>query len=84
MSFSPSSSLFARQEMPDLNGPALAPPDGIEPNLINPWNGNHIAVPVISICVVLTAILYLIRFYAKYLGKKLNVADCEYYHPFCQ
>lgn len=61
-----------------LDGPTIPAPDGYESNLDNPPNGNHIAIPVISICVIISAIFYVIRFYAKYLAKKVNVADCEF------
>ncbi|TVY90019.1 hypothetical protein LAWI1_G003313 [Lachnellula willkommii] len=41
----------------------------------NAPNGNHIAIPIITICVIDSAIFYAIRFYAKYLGKQTNLAD---------
>ncbi|RYP52088.1 hypothetical protein DL768_002638 [Monosporascus sp. mg162] len=58
-----------------LDGPSIPAPAGSVSILDNPPNGNHIAIPVITVCVVLTAIFYVIRFYAKYLAKKINAAD---------
>lgn len=72
-----SSLVFPRAEI-NLDGPTSPPPAGTVPNLDNPPNGNHIAIPIITTCVVVTAISYVIRFYAKYLAKKVNVADCEF------
>jgi hypothetical protein len=62
---------------PDLNGPTIPPPPGSVSHLDNPPNFNYVAIPIITLCAVLSAISFLIRFYAKYLGKKINVADCE-------
>ncbi|KAJ2993410.1 hypothetical protein NUW58_g1851 [Xylaria curta] len=67
-------SVFPRQAI-DLNGPSIPAPPGEFSQLDNPPNGNYIAVPFITVSVVLSAVFYLIRFYAKYLGKKLNIAD---------
>ncbi|GAW13744.1 hypothetical protein ANO14919_031330 [Xylariales sp. No.14919] len=58
-----------------LNGPSIPAPDGYTSNVDNPPNGNHIAIPIITLCVVLSAIAFPTRFYAKYVGRKLNVAD---------
>ncbi|KAM7188574.1 hypothetical protein V8F33_010539 [Rhypophila sp. PSN 637] len=61
--------------LPDLNGPSLAPPPGVVPQMDNPPNGNSIALSIITVCVVLTAFFYMVRFYAKYLTKKIGIAD---------
>ncbi|KAK3987148.1 hypothetical protein QBC44DRAFT_332011 [Cladorrhinum sp. PSN332] len=58
-----------------LDGPTIPPPAGSVSILDNPPNGNHIAIPVITICVILTAVFYMVRFYAKYLTEKIAVAD---------
>lgn len=68
---------LARAAPLDLNGPSAIPPDGVVPILVNPPNGNHIAIPVMIVGTVLSALFYLIRFCAKYLSKKLNIADCK-------
>lgn len=69
------SSLLARQAL-DLDGPSIPVPAGQTSELDNPPNGNHIAIPFISVAVVVSAILFLLRFYAKFLTKKLNLPDC--------
>ncbi len=68
--------LYPRQGV-DLNGPTIPAPDGYVSMLDNPPNSNYIAIPIITLCVVLAAISFVTRFYAKFLGKRLNVADCE-------
>ncbi|KAI0832167.1 hypothetical protein F5Y06DRAFT_281197 [Hypoxylon sp. FL0890] len=68
------SSHLPRQAL-DLDGPSIPPPDGQIPQLDNPPNGNHIAVPFITVSVIVSALLFLMRFYAKFLTKKLNVSD---------
>ncbi|KAI0595290.1 hypothetical protein F4775DRAFT_569723 [Biscogniauxia sp. FL1348] len=73
MSYS-SSSAFPRQAI-NLDGPTIPAPAGSVSNLDDPPNGNHVAIPVITVCVVLFVIFYAIRFYAKYLTKKLILAD---------
>ncbi|KAK5996636.1 hypothetical protein PT974_01973 [Cladobotryum mycophilum] len=40
-----------------------------------PPNGNHIAIPIITLCVVITAISSGLRFYSKFLIKQFNIAD---------
>lgn len=69
--------IFVRQAL-NLDGPALAPPIGQVPNFINPPDSNHTAIPVITVCTVLTAFSYFARFYAKSLTKKITVSDCEF------
>ncbi|KAI1419261.1 hypothetical protein F5Y12DRAFT_720941 [Xylaria sp. FL1777] len=69
-----SASLVPRQGI-DLDGPAIPAPEGYTSMLDNPPNSNYIAIPIITLCVVLAAISFVTRFYAKFLGKKLNVAD---------
>lgn len=65
-----------------LNGPSIPPPDGYESNFDNPPNGNYFVVPIITLCVVLSAVAFAIRFYAKYVGRKLIVADCKFCATF--
>ncbi|TGJ82350.1 hypothetical protein E0Z10_g6407 [Xylaria hypoxylon] len=73
------SSVLSRQAL-DLNGPSIPVPDGQISQLDNPPNGNYIAVPFIHVSVVVSAILFFTRFYAKYLTRKLNISD---YLTFC-
>jgi hypothetical protein len=63
----------------DLNGPTIPSPDGVY-ELNSPPNGNDIAIPVITLCAVLSAILYLLRFYAKFATRRFNSADCKLYY----
>ncbi|KAF2799401.1 hypothetical protein K505DRAFT_404648 [Melanomma pulvis-pyrius CBS 109.77] len=58
----------------NLDGPTIPSPDGVY-ELESPPNGNYIAIPVITLCAFLSAIFYLVRFYAKFATKKFNVAD---------
>lgn len=71
-----SSFAFRRADI-NLDGPTIPAPPGYVSILDNPPNGNHIAIPIITLCVVLSAFSFLLRFYAKFLAKKFNVADCE-------
>ncbi|KAI1316658.1 hypothetical protein F5Y16DRAFT_166780 [Xylariaceae sp. FL0255] len=59
----------------DLDGPSVPVPPGQTSQLDNPPNSNYIAIPFISVATAVSAILYLIRFYAKFLFKKLTVPD---------
>ncbi|KAK3326508.1 hypothetical protein B0H66DRAFT_551114 [Apodospora peruviana] len=59
----------------NLDGPTIPPPEGLVPTLDNPPNGNHAAIAIITICVILTAVCYPVRFYAKYLNEHIGVAD---------
>lgn len=70
------SSLFPRQAI-DLDGPTIPPPSGSVSNFDSPPNGNHIAIPIIALCAGISAISYLIRFYAKCVMRKVNASDCE-------
>ncbi|KUJ10083.1 uncharacterized protein LY89DRAFT_689922 [Mollisia scopiformis] len=67
--------LFPRQEAIDFNGPTIPAPAGQVSNVINPPNGNKIALAIISICVIVSAVLYMMRLYAKILTKQINVGD---------
>jgi hypothetical protein len=61
----------------DPNSPTIPSPNGVY-ELDNPPNGNNIAIPVITLCAVLSGFFYLVRIYAKYATKKFNSADCEF------
>ncbi|XXG96157.1 hypothetical protein Hte_002436 [Hypoxylon texense] len=59
-----------------LNGPALAPPDGVIPNFDNPPNKNYIAAAVVPICLAATTIAVLLRTYARiFCVKKVGIPD---------
>ncbi|KAI1776998.1 hypothetical protein F4818DRAFT_408795 [Hypoxylon cercidicola] len=68
------SSHHPRQAL-DLDGPSVPPPDGLLSQLDNPPNGNHIAIPFITVSVAVSATLFLMRFYAKFITKKLILSD---------
>jgi hypothetical protein len=60
----------------DLNGPTIPSPNGVY-HLNNPPNNNPAAIGVITLCVVLSSVFFLIRFYAKIVTKQFHTADCE-------
>lgn len=76
MLYIPSLTVLTRQEL-DLEGPTTPAPNGSISILDNPPNSNNIAIAIITVCVVFSAIFYLARFYAKYLVKEINVSDCK-------
>ncbi|KAI1467742.1 uncharacterized protein F4812DRAFT_427450 [Daldinia caldariorum] len=52
-------------ESPDLNGPVLSPPDGIESNLDNPPNRNALVIGFTSFFLAISLIFLLVRAYAR-------------------
>ncbi|KAI5925800.1 hypothetical protein F4810DRAFT_699997 [Camillea tinctor] len=73
MSFS---DLSASEQDALLNGPALAPPNGVQPNFENPSNLNAGAFAVVSICLALTTACIALRIWARVLiVKKIEVED---------
>ncbi|KAI1260527.1 hypothetical protein F5Y18DRAFT_404937 [Xylariaceae sp. FL1019] len=59
-----------------LEGPALAPPPGVIPNLENPRNYNAITIAADSICITITIIFVAIRAYVKLCClKKIHLED---------
>ncbi|KAI1772243.1 hypothetical protein F4818DRAFT_180229 [Hypoxylon cercidicola] len=70
------SSLTPEQLEALLNGPALAPPDGIVPNFDNPPNKNYISAAVVPLCLTVTTIAVLLRVYARiFCVKKVGIPD---------
>ncbi|KAI0133844.1 hypothetical protein BJ170DRAFT_176810 [Xylariales sp. AK1849] len=51
----------------DMDGPALAPPDGVVPNLANPDNKNGLAWFVLVLCCVISTICVILRAYGRVL-----------------
>ncbi|KAL2843707.1 hypothetical protein BJY01DRAFT_248482 [Aspergillus pseudoustus] len=49
----------------DLDGPALAPPEGVIPQLDNPPNNNGLAIAVLSVCAVFATVCCFMRGYAR-------------------
>ncbi|KAI1296456.1 hypothetical protein F5Y03DRAFT_370473 [Xylaria venustula] len=63
-------------DIPDLNGPAAAPPPGVTQNLINPPNENDVVIGVISFFILLAGVFSLIHVYAKvFFLKKIRFED---------
>ncbi|KAI0451921.1 hypothetical protein F5B21DRAFT_485070 [Xylaria acuta] len=59
-----------------LNGPALAPPDGVLPNLTNPPNQNALGIAVTAVCLFLGTFAVLLRAYSRVLvSRKLHIED---------
>lgn len=66
-----------------LDGPALAPPEGVIPQFDNPPNNNALAHGVLSACVAISTVCLLIRAYARvFLFKQLKIEDCMSYTPY--
>ncbi|KAL2835137.1 hypothetical protein BDW59DRAFT_4010 [Aspergillus cavernicola] len=60
----------------DLDGPALAPPEGVIPQLNNPPNQNGVAIGVLSACAVFATICFSLRGYARVvLLKKFQIEE---------
>ncbi|OQE34878.1 hypothetical protein PENCOP_c015G07554 [Penicillium coprophilum] len=60
----------------DLNGPALAPPEGVIPNLDNPPNNNGLAIGVLSACTAIATVCLFIRAYARiWLLRKVQIEE---------
>ncbi|KAI9373557.1 hypothetical protein BJX61DRAFT_502193 [Aspergillus egyptiacus] len=60
----------------DLDGPALAPPDGVVPQLDNPPNQNGVAIGVLSACAVFATICCFLRFYARvFLLRRFQIEE---------
>ncbi|KAI0891982.1 hypothetical protein F4806DRAFT_506283 [Annulohypoxylon nitens] len=56
--------------------PASSPPDGVIPNFVDPPNNNKLAIAVISICVSLVTILFLIRIITRiFYVRKARIED---------
>jgi hypothetical protein len=67
-----------------LDGPALRPPPGVQPNFIDPENQNSLGYALIIICAAVSTAMTGIRLYAKLTSlKRLGIEDCESpYFPF--
>ncbi|KAI0138900.1 hypothetical protein F4776DRAFT_662601 [Hypoxylon sp. NC0597] len=60
-----------------LEGPALAPPDGVNPNFETPPNRDAEARAIALVCLVLVSLTLLLRAYAKlFCLKRVHVEDC--------
>jgi hypothetical protein len=60
-----------------LNGPALRPPPGVQPNFSTPENQNSLGLALIIMCAVVSTVMTGIRLYAKLTSqKRLGIEDC--------
>lgn len=65
-----------------INGPALAPPDGVTPNFQDPPNQSIIAEVITPILVAIVAILVLLRFCSKVVVQRSVHIEDGKYSPF--
>ncbi|OTB01303.1 hypothetical protein M426DRAFT_14611 [Hypoxylon sp. CI-4A] len=71
-----STSLLTTQRDELLDGPALTPPDGIEPNFDNPPNKTALGYGIFSLCLSVAVVLVLARTYVTWAYiKKVHVND---------
>ena len=73
------STLTPEQEEALLNGPALAPPPNVVPNLINPPGLWRTGVAVETICLTLATIAVLMRVFTKLtIVRQIGLEDCKF------
>ena len=61
-----------------LNGPGLAPPNGIIPNFKDPSSQKQVVIAANVICLVIASIGLFIRVYTKvFLVKRYGWEDCK-------
>ncbi|KAI1345649.1 hypothetical protein F5Y01DRAFT_320551 [Xylaria sp. FL0043] len=59
-----------------LNGPALAPPPGVKPNLDHPPNLNPLGIAITTLCLAVSTIVFALAAYAKvFCVKKVHFED---------
>lgn len=60
----------------DLDGPALAPPDGVTPNFDRVENQNELAIFVLTLCAVVATLCLFLRAYARaWLLRKVGLEE---------
>jgi hypothetical protein len=77
MNFGDFSSLPLEQQEVILNGPALAPPPSVVPNLDDPPNGNALFYVVLSIFLVLITVPLAGRVGIRLASRQLFIGDCR-------
>lgn len=61
-----------------LNGPALAPPNGLTPNFDHPPNDNPVALAAMTICLIVATIAAVLRIYSRVIVlKRVFLEDCK-------
>ncbi|KAK6216148.1 hypothetical protein LQW54_003722 [Pestalotiopsis sp. IQ-011] len=69
-------SIPADKQDSDPNGPALPPPPGVVPNFGDPPNSNTMARAVVSTCLAIGSLFYIIRVYGTwFVIKKPRLSD---------
>ena len=67
-----------------LEGPALQPPPGVQPDFFNPPNQNSLGYALIIMCAVVSTLMTGIRVYAKLTSlKRLGIEDCKFSLRIC-
>lgn len=62
-----------------LNGPALAAPENVVPNLHDPPNRNTLAYTVVAICLTVSALQVLMRAYSRiFVLKSFKCEDSKF------
>jgi hypothetical protein len=70
--------LTAAQRQAALEGPALMPPPGIQPDFTSPPNHNELGCGLIYSCAAICALVVCVRLYASLVcRKKMNIEDCK-------
>lgn len=68
--------LTPAQQNAVLQGPALAPPTGVQSQFANPPNHNAMVIAVTSICLILATTFVLLRVYSKaFIDRRVNIED---------
>lgn len=66
----------------DLDGPALAPPDGVTPNFDRVENQNELAIFVLTLCAVVATLCLFLRAYARaWLLRKVGLEEGMFFLP---
>ncbi|KAK0716294.1 hypothetical protein B0H67DRAFT_582799 [Lasiosphaeris hirsuta] len=59
-----------------LAGPAMASPEGVTPDFDNPPNNNGLAHGVMAVCIAVSTLCILLRFYLAILSRRVRVIEC--------
>lgn len=68
-----------------LNGPAVTPPAGVTPNLVDSPKLEATIVPILALGLTITTLAVLVRLYSKlFLLRSIAYEDCDFhYSPVC-
>ncbi|OTA57986.1 hypothetical protein K449DRAFT_437007 [Hypoxylon sp. EC38] len=76
------SSLTPAAQEAILNGPSMTPPDGVTPNFNDPTSHNTAARVVLSVCLAISSIFFLIRVYGAWFVVKPRLSDYVFIPTF--